>query len=64
MTLRLTPQQTEALRETARRERRSMQEVARTAIAQYAAQRARRRDDHLASIVAQDAALLRRLGSA
>lgn len=40
-----------------------MQEVARAAIAQYAAQRARRRDDHLASIVAQDAALLRRLGS-
>ncbi|HYN68638.1 MAG TPA: ribbon-helix-helix protein, CopG family [Candidatus Eisenbacteria bacterium] len=63
MTLRLSVEEAAALRETARREGRSMQEVARAAIAQYAAQRARRRDDHLASIVAQDAALLRRLGS-
>ena len=63
MTLRLTTAETAALRETARREGRSMQDVARTAIAQYATQRARRRDDHLALIVAHDAALLRRLGS-
>jgi predicted transcriptional regulator len=63
MTLRLSVEEAAALRETARREGRSMQQVARTAIAQYAAQHARRRDDHLASIVAQDAALLRRLGS-
>lgn len=63
MTLRLTPAETTALREAARREGRSMQEVARTAIAEYAAQRARRRAAHLAAIVTQDAALLRRLGS-
>jgi predicted transcriptional regulator len=63
MTLRLTSEETEALRETARRERRSMQEVARVAIAEYVSRRARRRDEHLASIVAQDADLLRRLGS-
>ena len=63
MTLRLSVEEAAALRETARREGRSMQEVARTAIAEYAAQRVRRRNDHLAAIVAQDAALLRRLGS-
>jgi predicted transcriptional regulator len=63
MTLRLTPAQTEALRETARREHRSMQEVARTAIDEYVAGRARRRTDHLEAIVREDAELLRRLGS-
>lgn len=63
MTLRLTPEETEALRETARRERRSMQDVAREAIAVYVSSRARRREDHLARIVAEDAELLRRLGS-
>jgi predicted transcriptional regulator len=63
MTLRLTPQETEALRETARRERRSMQEVAREAIAQYVTSRVRRREEHLARIAAEDADLLRRLGS-
>ena len=63
MTLRLTPEETEALRETARRERRSMQAVARGAIAAYVSSRARRRDELLARIVAEDADLLRRLGS-
>ncbi len=63
MTLRLTPDETEALRETARRERRSMQAVAREAIATYVSGRARLRDEHLARIVAEDAELLRRLGS-
>ncbi len=63
MTLRLTPDETQALRETARRERRSMQEVAREAIAVYVAGRTRRRDELLSQIVAQDAELLRRLGS-
>lgn len=63
MTLRLTPDETEALRETARRERRSMQEVAREAIAVYVAGRTRRRDELLRQIVAEDAELLRRLGS-
>ena len=63
MTLRLTPDETEALREAARREHRSMQEIARTAIAEYVSRRERRRDEHLAAIVAEDAVLLRRLGS-
>jgi predicted transcriptional regulator len=63
MTLRLTAAETEALRETARREHRSMQEVARTAIEEYVTRRTRRRDEHLARIVDEDAELLRRLGS-
>ncbi|OGO54786.1 MAG: hypothetical protein A2Z32_07510 [Chloroflexi bacterium RBG_16_69_14] len=63
MTLRLTAAETEALRETARREHRSMQDVARTAIDEYVTRRARRRDEHLAVIVHEDAELLRRLGS-
>ncbi len=62
MTLRLTAAETEALRETARREHRSMQEVARSAIDEYVTRRARRRDDHLAAIVREDAELLQRLG--
>ena len=63
MTLRLTPDEADALRETARREHRSMQEVAREAIAAYVTSRVRRREDYLAQIVAQDAELLRRLAS-
>jgi predicted transcriptional regulator len=63
MTLRLTPEETEALREAARREHRSMQAVAREAIATYVSTRTRRRDDHIAWIVAEDRELLRRLGS-
>jgi predicted transcriptional regulator len=63
MTLRLTPEETEALRETARREGRSMQTVAREAIAAYVTGRARRREQALARIVAEDAELLRRLGT-
>lgn len=62
MTLRLTAAEAEALRETARREHRSMQEVARTAIDEYVTRRTRRRDEHLASIVREDTELLRRLG--
>ena len=63
MTLRLTAAETDALRETARREHRSMQEVARAAIDEYVTRRARRRDEHLATIVHEDAGLLGRLGS-
>ncbi len=63
MTLRLSPEQTEALSETARREHRSMQEVAREAIAAYVSSRTRRRDEHLARILVEDADLLRRLDS-
>lgn len=62
MTLRLSAAQTEALRETARREHRSMQEVARAAIGDYVTRRARHRDAHLATIVREDAELLRQLG--
>ena len=63
MTLRLSTEETEALRETARREHRSMQEVAREAIAAYVSSRVRRREEALARIVAEDAELIRRLGS-
>jgi predicted transcriptional regulator len=63
MTLRLTPAETEALRETARREHRSMQEVARAAIGEYVSRRTSRRDAHILAIVVEDADLLRRLGS-
>lgn len=62
MTLRLTAAETEALRDTARREHRSMQEVARIAIDEYVTRRTRRRDEHLEAIVKEDADLLRRLG--
>ena len=62
MTLRLTAEEAEALRETARREHRSMQEVARTAIDEYVSRRARHRDAHLAAIIREDTELLRRLG--
>jgi len=62
MTLRLTPEETEALRETARREHRSMQEVARAAIGEYVGRRTTLRDAHLTTIVREDAELLRRLG--
>lgn len=63
MTLRLTPAETEALRETAKREHRSMQDVARAAIGEYVARRTSRRDAYLQAIVTEDAELLRRLGS-
>ncbi|HEX5013077.1 MAG TPA: hypothetical protein VFV72_02875 [Candidatus Limnocylindrales bacterium] len=63
MTLRLTAEETEALRETARREKRSMQAVAREAIVAYVSSRTRRRAEHLARIIAEDADLIRRLGT-
>ena len=62
MTLRLTAEETEALRETARREHRSIQDVARAAIGDYVARRNRIRDAHIETIVREDAELLRRLG--
>jgi predicted transcriptional regulator len=62
MTLRLTPEESEALRQTAKRERRSMQAVAREAIAAYVTSRTRLREEHLARIAAEDSELLRRLG--
>jgi predicted transcriptional regulator len=63
MTLRLTPDETEALREIAQREGRSMQEVARAAINEYVTRRTERRNEHLTTIIAEDAELLRRLGT-
>lgn len=63
MTLRLTEAETEALRETAEREHRSMQEVARSAIREYVSRRMHVRDEAIARIVREDAALLARLGS-
>ena len=63
MTLRLTPDETDALRKVAQREGRSMQEVARAAINEYVTRRTARRNEHLTTIIAQDAELLRRLGT-
>jgi predicted transcriptional regulator len=63
MTLRLTAEETEALRELARREGRSMQEVARAAISEYVVRRVERRDAHLRTIIEEDAGLLSRLGN-
>ena len=62
MTLRLTDEETEALRERAEREGRSMQEVARTAIRDYVASREQRLQDAIARIRTEDAELLERLG--
>jgi len=61
MTLRLTDEDAAALRETARREHRSMHEVAVEAISRYTRRRTETRDEALARIVSQDAGLLRRL---
>lgn len=63
MTLRLSIEESDALRETARREHRSMQEVAREAIAAYVTSRSQRRDELIARVVAEDADLIRRLGT-
>ena len=63
MTLRLTTEEAAALRETAQREHRSMQDVARAAIAEYVARRAHRRSEHLAVILAEDAELIERLAN-
>ncbi len=63
MTLRLTSEEAAALREMARREGRSMQDVARAAIADYVSRRTQRREEHLATIIAEDTELLRRLGT-
>jgi predicted transcriptional regulator len=64
MTLRLTDEQAEALRETAKREGRSMHEVAVLAITDYTSRRARKRDESLARILEEDREVIDRLGSA
>lgn len=61
MTLRLTDEETEALRAAAEREGRSMHDVARTAIAEYVGRRARLRDAILDHVVERDRSLLDRL---
>ena len=63
MTLRLSEEQTQRLRETAERESLSMQAVAAKAIDEYTQRRTQRRDELLAKIVNQDADVLKRLGS-
>lgn len=61
MNLRLSDVETEALRERAEREGRSMQEVARTAIAQYVADRPARLAAAIDRVRTEDAELLDRL---
>lgn len=64
MTLRLTDEETEALRKTAEREHRSMQDVARTAVSEYTSRRLQRRDEHIDRILVEHARVLKRLGDA
>lgn len=61
MTLRLTEEQTAALRRKAEEEGRSMQEVARTAIDQYTSDRSSRLQAAIARVRTEDAELLARL---
>lgn len=61
MTLRLTDEETEALRARAVLEGRSMQEIAKTAIAAYVSDRPQRLASAIEAVVAEDAELLHRL---
>jgi hypothetical protein len=63
MNLRLTDEETEALRRTAEAEGRSMQETARAAIHQYTTRRAIKLSDFIGKVLVQDAEALKRLGS-
>lgn len=64
MTLRLTDEETDALRRRAQREGRSMQEVARAAVREYIDRRSRREllDEVLDEELPRFAEALRRLG--
>lgn len=62
MTLRLSDEETEALRSTAEREGVSMQELARKAIREYTAGWQAQRDGYMTEWAAKNASLLRRLG--
>jgi predicted transcriptional regulator len=62
MTLRLTKEETEALRARAEAEGRSMQEVARQAVVEYTTQRPARLRAAIERIRTEDAELLERLG--
>ena len=61
MTLRLTDEESLALRQRAELENRSMQEVARTAINSYLADRPARLKQAINAVATEDAELLRRL---
>lgn len=61
MNLRLTDTESEALRAKAEQEGRSMQEVARTAIAQYVSERPRRLRAAIDKVSSEDRELLERL---
>ncbi len=63
MTLRLTDEQTAALRATADREGRSMQETVVRAIDEYVAKRGEKRDALIKRILEEDREALDRLGS-
>jgi Ribbon-helix-helix protein, copG family len=62
MNLRLTEAETEALRQKAEQEGRSMQEVARAAIAAYVSDRPQRLQAAIARVREEDAELIERLG--
>lgn len=64
MTLRLTPEETEALRRRAELEQRSMQEVARAAVREYIERTSRREllDQVLDEVLPEYAEALERLG--
>ena len=62
MNLRLTEAETEALRRKAEQEGRSMQEVARAAIAAYVSGRPQRLQAAIARVREEDAELIERLG--
>ncbi|BEP12570.1 hypothetical protein acdb102_08810 [Acidothermaceae bacterium B102] len=61
MNLRLTDDETEALRRKAEQEGRSMQEVARAAISEYVSERPRRLKEAIERVATEDAELLARL---
>ena len=61
MTLRLSPEQTEALRKTAAQDGLSMQEAALAAIDTYTSRRSQRLKDAITRIATEDAELLKRL---
>jgi predicted transcriptional regulator len=62
MNLRLSEAETEALRRKAEQEGRSMQEVARDAIAAYVSDRPQRLRSAIARVREEDAELIERLG--
>lgn len=62
MNLRLTDDEADALRRKAEQDGRSMQEVARAAIAEYVSERPQRLRDAVARVRDEDAQLLARFG--